>query len=368
MSVRQKQLSRLSPRKVIELSYLCALLEQLSGGSSSNKVDCITQFLKDIVEIVPIESIEYAANSGKPYVAGKCREVITTLGLQSLLNAQQNSESSSSITAGIICDLALGSLYSITSDNEGFQSPIKTLELGIDKLKENRTASLPPGATSRNTEMLETVNQIRTTVLALCISLLVSFMNQQSVVIPLLAPGSSHIGKEGLHVSTSALAGLGLEEIHSILKDSNKTQMLVKVKMYDEREGKETDQDEKDYADKLYFILQCLSTNSIKCGSYSLERQLVSACGNRAILLTEPDSFSNLVKEWKQKFRSTILTLVASPHRPLIARWLKWSLMVHNLREELAKYTAVGVVGLVNSGKSTLVESLFDIKVYLFSL
>ena len=37
--------------------------------------------------------------------------------------------------------------------------------------------------------------------------------------------------------------------------------------------------------------------------------------------------------------------------------------MVHNLREELAKYTAVGVAGLVNSGKSNLVNSLFGIQV-----
>ena len=37
--------------------------------------------------------------------------------------------------------------------------------------------------------------------------------------------------------------------------------------------------------------------------------------------------------------------------------------MIHRLCEELARYTTVGVVGLVNSGKSLLVRTLFDIKV-----
>ena len=58
------------------------------------------------------------------------------------------------------------------------------------------------------------------------------------------------------------------------------------------------------------------------------------------------------------------MSFVALSHRPLIARWLKWALMVHKLREELAKYTAVGVAGLVNSGKSILVNTVFGIKVY----
>ena len=67
--------------------------------------------------------------------------------------------------------------------------------------------------------------------------------------------------------------------------------------------------------------------------------------------------------QWGKLFEDNILSLVALSHRPLIARWLKWALMVHNLREELARYMAVGVVGLVNSGKSRLVNTLFGIKV-----
>ena len=362
MSVRQKQLSRLSPAKVIELSYLSALLEFQSNEStrSSSKVECIKQFLEEIVKVVPIDSIVYAANSGNPFVAGRCKEMITALGLQSpssMFSEQQSSESYS-----ITCDQALTSL---SASKTGFQSPIETLSRGREKLIENKGFSLPSVFTRWNSRILYIVNQIREKDLALSISLIKSIMNIQLAGIPLSLPGSSHASKDGLHVNTFALAGLGLEEIHLMLENSNKEQVLVHLKKSNERGKDETDQDEINYSEKLYFLLQCLSRNVVfskKCECYSLERQLVSVCQHMRI--TESISLNDLVRRWEWQFLSTILSLVARPHRPLIARWLKWALMVHNLREELAKYIAVGVVGLVNSGKSTLVESLFHIKVY----
>ena len=50
-------------------------------------------------------------------------------------------------------------------------------------------------------------------------------------------------------------------------------------------------------------------------------------------------------------------------YRPLVARWIKWSLMINRLREIIAKETPVGVIGLMNSGKSKFVRSIFGIKV-----
>ena len=359
MSMRQKQLSRLSPAKVIELSYLSALLEYQPHKStqSSSKVDCIKQFLEEIVKVVPIESIVYAANSGNPFVARKCKEMITTSGFQSRLSifSEQQSSESSSIT----CDQALTSLI---ASSTSFQSPIETLNRGREKLI---GFSLPSVFTHTNSKILYTVNQIRENELALSISLIKSIMNIQLAGIPLSLPGSSPATGDGLHVNTFALAGLGLEDVHLMLDKSDKEQMLVHMKRSIERGKDETDQDEINYTEKLYFLLQCLSRNVVfskKCEMYSLERQLVSVCQDMHI--TESISLSDLVSRWDWRFLSRILSIVAKPHRPLIARWLKWSLMVHNLREELAKYIAVGVVGLVNSGKSTLVELLFRIKVY----
>ena len=357
MSVRQKQLSRISPAKVIELSYLSALLEQPSRQlrqAFSVKVDNIRNFLEKIVEVVPIESIGYAAKSGTTLVVDRCREAIEASDLQSLVSTQQAS-------TGIICDLGLNSLYPVTSRNKSFQSPTDALKFGRKRLIRLNKDKQKYG----NTEMLEIVNQIRKTDLALCISLIVIFMNQQSIVIPLLASGSSHMSREGLNVNTSTLAGLGLEEVTLMLNKSNMKEMLVQIKTDIGKEKEKTDKDDINYAGKLYFLVQCLSRNVIfskEYGSYSLERQLVLAC--QSMDIDESVSLNSLVREWEQVFKSTILSLVARPHRPLIARWLKWSLMVHNLREELAKYTTIGVVGLVNSGKSKLVESLFQIEVW----
>ena len=68
-------------------------------------------------------------------------------------------------------------------------------------------------------------------------------------------------------------------------------------------------------------------------------------------------SLDNLLMKWSRLFQGNVLSLVCYADRPLIAIWLKWTLMVHELREALAKYTAIGVVGLVNSGKSKLVNT-----------
>jgi len=95
--------------------------------------------------------------------------------------------------------------------------------------------------------------------------------------------------------------------------------------------------------------------------SYSLERQLIELCKKLNIGRSTP--LDTLIKDWDSIFKDDVLSLVMPSYRSLIARWLKWALMVHHLREELAKYTSIGVIGLVNSGKSLLVSSLFGIQV-----
>jgi len=95
--------------------------------------------------------------------------------------------------------------------------------------------------------------------------------------------------------------------------------------------------------------------------SYSLEHQLIELCKKLNIGRSTP--LDTLIKDWDSIFKDDVLTLVVPSYRLLIAHWLKWALMVHHLREELAKYTLIGVIGLVNSGKSLLVSSLFGIQV-----
>ena len=95
--------------------------------------------------------------------------------------------------------------------------------------------------------------------------------------------------------------------------------------------------------------------------SYSLERQLEDQCTKRNIFHHTP--VDEIVAQWDDNFEDENLTFVPSQYRPLIARWIKWSLMINNLRESLARQTAIGVIGLVNSGKSKFVRALFGKKV-----
>ena len=112
--------------------------------------------------------------------------------------------------------------------------------------------------------------------------------------------------------------------------------------------------EEKSYAGKLQFLLQGVEQTATCSISYSLEYQLC-----KHLKFDKSLSVNDLIKRWSTIFRNDALSLVAAPYQPLIARWLKWALLVHDLRETLARYTCVGVIGLVNSGKSQLVSTLF---------
>ena len=221
-----------------------------------------------------------------------------------------------------------------------------------------------------NQKMLEILNKIRNKDLAICTALLGGFMEQQEVDIPLVK--SRQDQSEILALSAAATVGvwalfsLKHSDIQPILSKCHGDQLLVKILNYVKTHlgPKSVVPDDAPYAAKLQFIVQGMTKTvawNSQYISYSLERQLVNLC--KECKIDDSISLSSLTTKWGKLFKETTLSLVALSHRPLIARWLKWALMVHNLREELAKYTAVGVAGLVNSGKSILVNTVFGIKV-----
>ena len=235
----------------------------------------------------------------------------------------------------------------------------------------------PKGSTHLlNQEMLKAVNSIRNNNLATCEALLGGFMEQQEVNIPLLKSRKADLSTV-LELSAAATVGvwalfsLNYSDIQPILSKCHGDQLLVKIHDYVNTilGPQSVAPDDAPYAAKLQFMVQGM-TKTVTCNSqyisYSLERQLVDLCKERKIGTSI--SHNSLTTRWSKLFKGTTFSLVALSHRPLIARWLKWALMVHNLREELAKYTAVGVAGLVNSGKSVLVNTLFGINVRLFVL
>ena len=277
----------------------------------------------------------------------------------------------------IICGLSIEQLYFVGYSSETkksmshFKSPLDVLRQGNKKLTALAGECRAHTSSKNNSKMLDTVNEIRQHSLAICTALLGGFMEQQEINIPLVKSRKDHSTAFSVlgpaSVGVWALANLKYADISPLLSQCRGDQLLVKIENYVkaifEREAMNEAESEQ-YAAKLQFIVQGLAT-TVTCNShyisYSLERQLVEVCRERKIDIDTP--LDDLIKKWGRLFKENILSLVADSHRPLIARWLKWALMVHNLREKLAQYTAVGVVGLVNSGKSTLVHNLFKIDV-----
>ena len=288
----------------------------------------------------------------------------------------------------LLSEVNVDFLYHInvgTKDGHGaLCSPINILKEGRSRLSHlfATAQSLSPLDLARrsetkrsNLQMLQTVNSIRKNDLATCASLLGGFMYQQEINIALVKTHREPSNQLNLVAAASvgvwALFSLKYSDIQPILAQCRGEQLLVKILEYVKtvsgvQSVNAPDEESGPYAAKVQFMVQGLQMKeTVTCNrqyiSYSLERQLVELCQDREI--DASISLVSLTKRWNTIFKDTTFSLVARSHRSLIARWMKWALMIHNLREELAKYTSVGVVGLVNSGKSKLVNALFGIKV-----
>ena len=265
-------------------------------------------------------------------------------------------------------------LYPVHGKSSVLKSPLDILATSRKELAKlsNKSSEI-----CSNKLMLQTVNSIRCNELDTCASLLGGFMHQRVVHIILSSHDKRNSEDSDLFLSAAASVGvwalfsLDYSHVQPILDKCNGEQLLVKL--FDYVKGMtgirhETEVDPDPYAAKLQFIVQGM-TKSVTCNTqyvtYSLERQLVELCRERNI--SAETTLSTITGKWSVLFKGYTLSLVHHRCRFLIARWLKWALMIHNLREELAKYTAVGVVGLVNSGKSKLVNTLFGIQVILYN-
>ena len=288
-----------------------------------------------------------------------------------------------------ICGMSLQCVYPITNDfANSLKSPLEILGEGRKKLSWLAQRAIDASQTEvegllstdesdkslsslYNAKMLKVVNDIRANELKVCTSLLGAFMEEQ-IRVPLMKSSIDTANILNLVVSAAAvgvwaLFSLGLGDIQSLLASIPSHSLLVEVTQYIRGIFKEeTVNADETYAGKLQFMVQGLN-ETVSCNShyisYSLERQLIELCKKLKISRSTP--LDKLIKDWDSIFKDDVLSLVVPSYRSLIARWLKWALMIHHLREELAKYTAVGVIGLVNSGKSLLVSSLFNIQVHV---
>ena len=297
----------------------------------------------------------------------------TNVGLAyQLMELQQRLNPRVDFKVSIIGGLAIETVYPIRNKSfSSLNSPLEILVKGRKKLADLANIYSECESCFLNQKMLESVNSIRHDELDTCTSLLGGFMDQEVVNIPL-----SGRSKDTIELSAPASVGvwtlfsLDYTHIKHILAKCRGEQLLVKVmnhvKSISRFDPDNVSVEYDPYAAKLQFMVQGM-TKTVTCNtlhvSYSLERQLVELCTERKI--DTATSLDELTGKWSFLFKENTLCLVTIRCRPLIARWLKWTLMIHNLREELAKYTAVGVVGLVNSGKSKLVSTLFGIEVWI---
>ena len=280
----------------------------------------------------------------------------------------------------LLCGLDIVTLYPTSISQEGFaalRSPLSILSSGreeltalleeVQVLRRALEAAVQVKRRKNNQKMLEVVNKIRRREVDTCASLLGAFMQQEEIGIKLA--NSKHDTSEALSITAAASVGvwalfsLDYSHVQPLLVQCKGQQLLVMIEDYIKGKSGDAPKDSQ-YAAKLQFIVQGMR-KTVTCNSryisYSLEQLLVAVCKERKIDASIP--LNTLLRKWSGLFEDIMLSLVHEHYRPLIARWLKWALMIHNLREELAKYTAIGVVGLVNSGKSNLVNRLFGIQV-----
>jgi uncharacterized protein YjiS (DUF1127 family) len=222
-----------------------------------------------------------------------------------------------------------------------------------------------------NVRMLSSLTNLRKE-FETCSTLLGAFMESQ-VQIPLdKAGGDKYVNKFAKHASSIGLSVWGLlilpfeylnrpiisnlsEDFRQFVVEFSRHIRGIRNYMFSPSEHQFPDYDE-----RLEFLVGSMK-QSWACNqqyvSYSLERQLKMECENRHI--HHDTSVDEILDQWNANFEEETLTLVPNAYRPLVARWIEWSLMINNLRESLASQTAIGVIGLVNSGKSKFVRSLF---------
>ena len=255
------------------------------------------------------------------------------------------------------------------------QSPLEVLRHAREKIasfiEDSQAEDLnsSQGTQSSNEQMLALVRDINEHNLRICAALLGAFMEEQ-IRIPLLKSEMDTAGvlsemSSPVAMGVWTLFSMGYNELKAKLSSLQGNPLLVEITDY--ISGVLSDNLEKPsyrsskYDAKLQFLLQGIK-KTVSCSSqyisYSLEHQL---CSN--LKFDKDIPIAKLMNDWDQIFHKDALSLVAKSHRPLTARWLKWAVLIHDLREALAKYTCVGVTGLVNSGKSQLVSKLFGVQV-----
>ena len=243
-------------------------------------------------------------------------------------------------------------------------------QLGVEEEAESFTKA-------NNTMLLDYVNKLRNEDLHTCIRTITAFMEEQ-VRIP--------ISDFQLSVSYWKLLKLGLGIFRRKVSEDFVTQYVSvskHIRGIADETGHTVDPDKTSsianskYAGKLQFLLSASLRYDEpplfddKFLMYSLENHLYTRFAHASMpksqRIDESTPLYEIEERWDSLFKDVAMSTVVHSHRRLVARWLKFSLLIHKLRAELSCHATVGIIGLVNSGKSTLVKELFRIEVHVYS-
>ena len=125
---------------------------------------------------------------------------------------------------------------------------------------------------------------------------------------------------------------------------------------------------ERTYHGKLKFLVCNIVPESethaaiapMEYSMYMFERILKKISKQKTI---SEKSIEQMVQDWNGIFKECPMANVVPSHRSLVSRWIKWSLMIHELRLTLENHIIIAVTGLANSGKTQLLRSLFGFDV-----
>ena len=356
-----------------KLSYSDALAT--SSSSSGGQFGSYPQQIPQSLQVtLPFPISIFLGHSQYPSPIPFPRHI--TIYLQECLDAlfQQKTTQESlrfGTELGVVSKTNISEVYSVSSERRSahFKSPLQVLRDAMKSIAtytEETEMSQTSGTKMHNEQMLKLIERIFNHDVAVCASLLGAFMEQQ-IRIPLLNTAkdtAETLSSKAAPVAVGvwALFSLNLHNLQQMLSSSNRSELVVEIKEYIEGIRQQLPENEdRMYAGKLQFLLQGIKeivTAGNQYISYSLEHQLCSNLKFEKVI-----TLRKLITQWDVIFKDDALSLIAESHRPLVARWLKWTILVHDLREALAQYTCIGVTGLVNSGKSLLVKKLFGIEV-----
>ena len=413
MSARQAQLAELPPIEILQAGMLSVVLERSDGGSGtvplySLRYHAMREFVDKVINAVPVESIAYALTlcvgqedtivahiielgyvdillkhtdlpSSRLWVEELQKYMqYNELHLSARLIPEQKKaikkmiermrQDRASAPLPLLCGLGL---EHVLEDNAWLSNPHTVMDYVRSQLHHlvprivQDPAMLSSTASQYNKELLELVQRIwdeATTFHWLANS----FMASQ-VKIPLVKSPqhtARALGTPGTSVGVWYLIGLNFAEMEELIKDRelviDVATYLGKMFGFEHNRALEDRRKMAGYDAKVKFIAQCMS-RTVGCSehyvSYSLECQLKELCSKCGI--TSATSIDEISCRWDHFFKEKILSFVAVSHRPVIARWIKWTLSLHELREALARQTVIGVVGIMNSGKSTLMNRIF---------